>query len=403
MRKHSHFRRAVVVLLAGCACALAQAQYSDNVVRIGFITDLSGLYVDPDGTAGAEMIRQAIADAGGEVNGRKVELLVADHQNKADIAASKAREWLDVRGVDVLIGGVNSATSLAMAGIAAERHKPFFAVGSASAALTNEQCTPYTLHWAYDTVALAKGQGTAIVKAGGKTWFFVTADYAFGLSMEADTSHVVQSMGGVVLGAVHHPLAASDFSSYVLQAERSKAQVLALANAGPDMVNTIKAASEFGVSKHMKMAGLLVQINDVHALGLQAAQGMYVTESWYWARDDKARAFSRRFFERFKRMPSQTQAADYSAATQYLRAVKATGTDDGERVMAHLRKATFNDVYMTGGYLRADGRVIHDMYLMQVKTPDESASPWDYYKILETFKGESTWRAKGESRCSLWK
>jgi branched-chain amino acid transport system substrate-binding protein len=394
--------RQITACLVAAITLSAHAQYSQGVIRIGFITDLSGLYSDPDGIAGAEMIRDAIASMAGQFHGAKVELLVADHLNKADVAAAKAREWFDTQGLDALIAGTNSSTTLAMAAIAAERHKPMFAVGAASAALTDDQCQPFTLHWAYDTVALAKAQGNAVVNSGGKSWFFVTADYAFGLAMEADTARVVKSAGGQVLGAVRHPLSSSDFSSYVLQAQRSKAQILALANAGPDMVNTVKAASEFGLGKTMRMAGLLVQINDVHALGLAATQGMYVTDSWYWELGDATRAFSRKFFDKFGRMPSQLHAADYSAALQYLRAVRAVGSDDGDKVMAYLRKATFDDLYMQGGYLRADGRVIHDMYLFQVKSPQESVGPWDYYKLVTTFQGESVWRTKAESKCSLW-
>jgi branched-chain amino acid transport system substrate-binding protein len=388
---------------AAGAADVATADYSQGVIRIGFITDLSGLYAEIDGMAGAEMIRDAIADMGGRIGDVPVELLVADHQNKPDVAATIAREWLDVRGVDVLVSGTNSAAALSMVRIAAERRKPFLAVGPASAALTDEQCTPFTAHWVYDTVALGKSQGAAVVKAGGKSWYFVTADYAFGLAIEADTARVVKAAGGEVRGAVRHPLSASDFSSFMVQAQASKAQILALANGGPDLVNSVKAANEFGVTRSMRLAGLLIQINDVHALGLAATQGMYVTESWYWDRDDETRAFSRRFFDRFRRMPSQLHAGDYSAALQYLRAVKAARSDDGGKVMAHLRAMKFDDVYMKRGWLRADGRVIHDMYLMQVKAPRESSGAWDYYRLVDVVRGEAAWRTKGESRCSLWK
>jgi branched-chain amino acid transport system substrate-binding protein len=385
------------------ASAPAQAQISGDVIRIGFITDMSGLYADIDGPAGAEAIRMAIAAMGGAINGKKIELLVADHQNKADIAATKAREWFDTEGLDMLIGGTSSGTNLAMAKIAAQKKKPFLSVGAATSALTNDQCTPYTVHWAYDTVALAKGTGNAIVKQGGKTWFFLTADYAFGEALQNDTAAVVKAAGGTIVGSVKHPLATSDFSSYMLQAQASKAQILGLANAGGDTVNSIKAANEFGVTKTMKLAGLLMFINDIHSLGLKATQDMYLTDSWYWNRDAESRAWSRQFFEKIKRMPSSVQAGDYSAAFQYLTAVKAIGSDDGDAVLAQMRKTKINDMFAKGGFIRGDGRMVHDMYLMQVKKPAESTEPWDYYKIAYTFKGEEAWTTKAESKCALWK
>jgi branched-chain amino acid transport system substrate-binding protein len=385
------------------ALSSAQAQISGDVIRIGFITDMSGLYSDIDGPAGAEAIRMAIADMGGAVNGKKVELIVADHQNKADVAGAKAREWFDQQGLDLLIGGTNSGTSLAMAGVAAEKKKPFIAIGAGASTLTNERCTPYTIHYAYDTVALAKGTGGAVVKTGGKSWYFLTADYAFGSALQNDTANVVKAAGGNVVGSVRHPLSASDFSSFLLQAQASKAQILGLANAGGDTINAVKAANEFGITKSMKLAGLLVFINDIHSLGLKNTQGMYLTDSWYWNKDAEARAWSRKFFDKIKRMPSSLQAADYSAAWQYLNAVKAVGSDDGEKVLAQLRKSTINDMFAKGGKIRPDGRMVHDMYLMQVKTPAESTEPWDYYKVAETIKGDAAFTTKAESKCELWK
>ena len=397
-------------LSAACALATtvlfgssAQAQISGDVIRIGFITDLGGLYADIDGPAGAEAIRMAIAEMGGAVAGKKIELLVADHQNKADIAAAKAREWFDTQGLDMLVGGTNSGTALAMAKVAAEKKKPFIVVGAASSALTNDQCTPYTVHYAYDTTALAKGTGNAVVKSGGKSWFFLTADYAFGAALQNDTSSVVKAAGGTIVGSVKHPLSASDFSSFLLQAQSSKAQILGLANAGGDTINSIKAANEFGITNSMKLAGLLVFINDIHSLGLKTTQGMYLTDSWYWNRDPEARAWSRKFFEKFKRMPSSVQAGDYSAALTYLNAVKAVGSDDADKVLAQMKKTKINDMFAKGGFIRDDGRMVHDMYLMQVKTPAESTEPWDYYKVVETFKGETAWTTKAESKCALWK
>ncbi len=394
---------ACALATATLLAAPAHAQISGDVIKIGFITDLSGLYADIDGPAGAEAIRMAIADLGGAINGKKIELLVADHQNKADVAASKAREWFDQQGVDVLIGGTNSGTALAMAKVAAEKKKPFLAVGPGSSALTNDQCSPYTIHYAYDTVALAKGTAPAVVKAGGKSWYFLTADYAFGTALQADATAAVKAAGGIAVGSVRHPLAASDFSSFLLQAQSSKAEILGLANAGGDTINAIKAANEFGVTKTMKLAGLLMFINDVHSLGLKATQGMYLTDSWYWNQSAESRAWSKRFFDKFKRMPSSIQAADYSVAQFYLNAVKAAGTDDGDKANEQMRKSKINDMYTKGGYVRADGTMVHDMYLMQVKTPAQSTTPWDYFNVVATTKGEDAFLTKAESKCALWK
>lgn len=383
--------------------APASAQISGDVIRIGFITDMSGLYADIDGPAGAEAIKMAIADAGGAINGKKIELLTADHQNKADIAASKAREWIDQNGVDLIIGGTNSGANLAMAKVAAEKKKVFISVGAATSRLTNEECTPYTVHYAYDTVALARGTGGAIVKQGGKDWYFLTADYAFGASLERDTSEVVKAAGGRIVGSVKHPLSASDFSSFLLQAQSSKAQILGLANAGGDTINSIKAANEFGITKSMKLAGLLMFINDVHALGLQATQGMYLTDGWYWDQSNESRAWARKFFEKIKRMPSMLQAADYSSTMHYLNAVKATGTDDADKVIAQMKATKINDMFAKNGEIRPDGRMVYDMYLMEVKKPADSKQPWDYYRVAQTIPGSEAYTKKEESKCALWK
>ena len=381
----------------------AIAQVSGDVIRIGIITDMSSVYADIDGQGGIEAIKMAIADMGGKVNGKKIELLTADHQNKPDVAATKAREWFDTQGLDMLIGGTNSGTNLAMAKVAAEKKRPFISVGAASSALTNDQCTPYTLHWAYDTTALAKGTGGAVVKNGGKTWYFLTADYAFGHQLQADTTKVVEANGGKVVGSVRAPLNTSDFSSFLLQAQGSKAQILGLANAGGDTINSIKAANEFGITKTMKLAGLLVFINDIHSLGLKTTQGRYRSDCWDWNQNAETRACARKFFDKMKRKPSSLQAADYSATTQYLNAVKATGSDDPEKVLAQLRKTKFNDVFMKNGWVRGDGTVVHDMYLMQVKSPDKSTEPWDYYNVVQVLKGEEAWTPKSETKCALWK
>ncbi|MET3130224.1 branched-chain amino acid transport system substrate-binding protein [Oxalobacteraceae bacterium GrIS 1.11] len=394
------------IATAAALCALSgavQAQVSGDTIKIGFITDMSGVYSDVDGQGGAEAIKMAIADAGVVIAGKKVEFISADHQNKADIAASKAREWFDQQGVDMLIGGTNSGANLAMAKVAAEKKKVFIAIGAGSSRLTNEECTPYTVHYAYDTVALARGTGGTIVKQGGKSWYFLTADYAFGASLEKDTAEVVKAAGGKVLGSVKHPLGASDFSSFLLQAQASKAQILGLANAGGDAINSIKAANEFGLTKNMKLAGLLMFINDVHSLGLGLTQGMYLTDGWYWDLNPDTRAWSKRYFDKMKKEPSMLQAADYSAAATYLKAVKATGGDDTTKVMAYLKGNKINDMFTKGGEIRPDGRMVHDMYLMEVKKQSESKYPWDYYKVVATVPGAQAYVTKAESKCSLWK
>ncbi len=395
-----------VALGAACAAGAAPSawsQVSGDTIKIGFITDMSGTYADLDGPGGVEAIRMAIADAGGSIAGKKIELVVADHQNKADIAAGKAREWFDQQGVDMLIGGTNSGTNLAMAKVAAEKKKVFISVGAGSTRLTNEECTPYTVHYAYDTTALARGTGGALLKQGEKTWYFLTADYAFGASLEKDTADVVNANGGKVLGSVRHPLAASDFSSFLLQAKASKAQVLGLANAGGDAINAIKAANEFGINKSMKLAGLLLTITDIHTLGLNLTQGMYLTDAWYWDMSPESRAWSKRYFAKMKKEASMAQAGDYSAALTYLKAVKATGTDDSDKVMAYLKKTPIHDMFTAKGEIRPDGRMVHDMYLLQVKTPAESKAPWDYYKVAAVIPSASAYMTKAESKCALWK
>lgn len=388
---------------AGLLAQPALANVSDNVIRIGFITDMASVYSDIDGAGGVEAARMAIADAGGAINGMKIELVFADHQNKADVAAARAREWFDQQKIDMLIGGTNSGVNLALAGIAAERKKPFFAIGAAASDLTGAQCTPYTVHWAYDTVALARGTGAAVVKAGGKTWYFLTADYAFGHALERDTANVVRAAGGQVVGQVRAPLNSSDFSSFLLQAQSSKAQILGLANAGGDTINSIKAANEFGIGKTMKMAGLLIFINDIHSLGLSVTQGMQFTDGWYWDQNEETRAWSKRFEARVKRKPSMIQAGDYSAVSFYLNAVKATGSDDGDTVMKWMKSNKVNDMFAKNGYVREDGRMVHDMFLMEVKKPSESKYPWDYYKQIAVLPGEEVFTKLSESTCKLIK
>ena len=392
-------RIALACVLAALASGAAMAQ---DKVKIGYISDMSSLYADVEGKNGAVAIQMAIDDFGGKVLGKPIELLSADHQNKADIAASKAREWIDTQGLTMVFGGTNSGAALAMAKVAQEKKRVFIDNGAATSALTNEQCSPYTVHYAYDTVALAKGTGGAIVDGGGKSWFFLTADYAFGHALEADTSAVVKAKGGTVVGAVRHPLNASDFSSFLLQAQNSKAQVLGLANAGGDTINSIKAAKEFGITKTMKLAGLLIFFSDIHSLGLRNTEGLQFTTSWYWDMNNETRKFADRFMQKTNRRPTEIQAADYSATMNYLKAVEAAKSIDADKVMAAWRAMKMND-FFGSGYLRADGRYVHDMYLMQVKSPAESKGTWDYYKLIKKLPGEEVFTTKAESKCALWK
>jgi branched-chain amino acid transport system substrate-binding protein len=374
---------ASVALASPCAAWAA----GDEVV-IGDIDDMSGVYADVMGAGGVEAIKMAIADFGGTVLNKKIVTLVADHQNKPDIGASKFREWADQNGLNLLLGGSNTGVNIAMAKVAAAKKVPLFVIGAGGASLTNEDCTAYSVHYVYDTTALANGTATAIVNAGGKSWFYLTADYAFGTQLQTAASKVVESHGGKNLGAVRVPLGASDFSSFLLQAQASGAQVLGLANAGTDFSNSLKAANEFGITAKMKPAALLAFVTDVHSIGLQAAQGLYLTTGWYWDLNPETRAFAKRYFAKMNRQPTMDQAGAYSATMTYLKAVKAVGSTDADKLMAELKRTKINDVFAKGGYIRADGAMIHEMYVMQVKTPQESKYPWDYYKLVKTMSGE---------------
>jgi len=376
---------------------------SGDTVKIGVLTDLSGLYSDIGGQGSVVAAQMAAEDFGGTVLGKKIEVVSADHQNKADVAAQKAREWIDRDGVDMITDVLNSAAAIATSKVVAEKKRILINTGAASTRLTNEDCTPYTIHHTYDTYALANGTGRAVVKQGGDTWFFLTADYAFGHSLEKDTAEVVKANGGKVLGQVRHPLNASDFSSFLLQAQSSKAKIIGLANAGGDTINSIKAANEFGLTKNQSLAGLLVFITDVHSLGLKATQGMYVTEAWYWDLNDETRNWSKRFFQKMKKMPSMVQAGVYSSTLMYLNAIKATGTDDADTVMKWLRANKHSDMFGKNMTLREDGRLIHDMYLMQVKKPEESKTPWDYYNVRQTIPAAEAFQPLSASRCPLVK
>ena len=395
------FRTALVCAFAAAFSPLAMA--AANEVVIGDIDDMSGLYADVIGQGGVEAVKMAISDFGGSVIGRKIVFLNADHQNKPDIGASKFREWADLHGLNMLLGGSNTGVSIAMAKVASEKKVPFIAIGAAGASLTNQDCTPYTVHYAYDTTSLANGTASVITNTGGKTWYFLTADYAFGTQLQDAATKVVVANGGKSLGAVRVPLSASDFSSFLLQAQGSKAQVLGLSNAGNDFTNSLKAANEFGITKTMKPAALLAFISDIHSLGLQTAQGLYLTTGWYWDLDEQTRAFGKRYFAKMKKEPTMNQAAYYSATITYLNAVKTANSTDSAKVMAELKKMKINDMFVKGGYIRQDGVMIHDMYVMQVKTPQESKYPWDYYKVVKKMSGEEAFGPLSDSTCPLVK
>ena len=399
--KRKHLMAAVMLLASGAA--LAQGRISGDTVKVGVLTDMSGLYSDIGGQGSVLAAQMAVDDFGGKVKGKSIEVIGADHQNKADVASSKVRQWIDRDGVDMVTDALNSAVALATAKVVAEKKRILIDTGAASTRLTNEECTPYTIHHTYDTFALANGTGRAVVQHGGDSWFFLTADYAFGHSLEKDTADVVKASGGKVLGAVRHPLSASDFSSFLLQAQASKAKIVGLANAGGDTINSIKGANEFGLTRKQTLAGLLVFITDIHSLGLGPTQGMYVTEGWYWDLNDDTRKWSKRFFDKMKKMPSSNQAGVYSAVTMFLKAVDATGTDDADAVMAWLRKNPQTDVFGKNMRLREDGRLLHEMYLFQVKKPAESKKPWDYYHVRQTIPADQAFQPLSKSKCRLVK
>ncbi|MDB5511775.1 MAG: Leu/Ile/Val-binding protein family [Enterovirga sp.] len=385
--------------------ALAQAQVSDNVVRLGILNDQSGVYADYGGKWSVEAARMALEDFGALSVGGKtvpVEIVAADHQNKPDVASTIARGWYDNDRVDAIMELTTSSVALAVQQLSKEKKKITMTSGAATSDLTGKACTPYGFHWAFDTRALAVGTGGSLVENGGDTWFFLTADYAFGHALEADTAKYVQTKGGKVLGAVRHPLSASDFSSFLLQAQGSKAKIIGLANAGLDTNNSIKAASEFGIVQGgQRLAALLFTLAEVHGLGLQAAQGLVLTEGFYWDLDDQNRAFAKRFMSRTGRMPNMIQAGTYSSVLQYLKAVKAAGTDDSEAVTKKLHEMPVEDFFARGGKVLPNGRMVHDMYLFQVKTPGESKAPWDYYKHLATIKGDQAFATLAESGCTV--
>jgi len=396
---------ATLVAALAVAAAPVHAQVSDGVIKIGVLNDQSSLYADLAGQGSVVAARMAVEDFGAEKKGMKVEIVSADHQNKPEVGSSIARQWYDVDKVDVIVDVPNSGVALALNQIVRDKGKALLVSGAATADLTGKACSPNTIHWTYDTWALANGTGNAIVKTGGDTWFFLTADYAFGHALERDTEAVVTKAGGKVLGKVRHPLNTQDFSSFLLQAQASKAKIIGLANAGGDTTNAIKQAAEFGLVKGgQNLAGLLVFITDVHALGLDKAQGLIMTETFYWDTNDKTRAFAKKFAERNRQIhPTMIHAGVYSATLHYLKAVEALKSDDGTQVIAKMKAMPTDDPLFGKGTIRADGRKVHPAYLFEVKKPSESKGPWDYYKLRSTIPAEQAFRPLDQGDCPLVK
>jgi len=392
------------VLVALSLVVPARAQISDDVVRLGVLDDMTGVFADQQGPGDVLATKMAVEDFGGTVLGKPIEVLSADLLNKADVGAAIARKWYDEDHVDAILALGNSAVALAVQQITREKNKIDIVTAAGTADLTGKACSPNGVHWVYDTYALAKSTASAVMKQGGQSWFFITADYAFGHALERDATAIVTAHGGKVLGAVRHPLNTSDFSSYLLQAQNSGAQVIGFANAGTDFIAAMKQASEFGITRGgQKVAGLLVLLTNIHALGLQAAQGLLFTEAFYWDQNDETRAFSKRFAARHGRPPTMFQAGTYSAALHYLKAVKAAGTDAAQPVMAKMREIPINDFMTKNGWIREDGRVMRDMYLEQAKTPAESKGEWDLIKVIATIPAEQAFRPLSESECPLVK
>jgi branched-chain amino acid transport system substrate-binding protein len=390
-------------LVAACGVLVA-VPAAAQAVKIGILNDQSGVYADYGGKYSLEAARMAVEDFGGSVLGEKIEIVTADHQNKPDLATSIARRWYEVEGVDMITELTTSSVALAVQELSKEKKKIDIVVGAATSRITGDACTPYGFHWAYDTHALAVGTGGALVEAGGDSWFFMTADYAFGYALEKDTGDLVKAKGGKVLGSVRIPLNTADFSSFLLQAQSSKAKIIGLANAGLDTTNSIKQAAEFGiVTGGQKLAGLLLTLAEVHGLGLQAAQGLVLTEGFYWDQNDRTRAFAERFIKRTGHMPSMIHAGTYSATLQYLKAVKAAGTRDSDAVARKLKELPVDDVFAQGGKVLENGRMVHDLYLFEVKKPSESKKPWDYYKQIAVVPGDKAFPAAKDSGCPLTK
>jgi branched-chain amino acid transport system substrate-binding protein len=396
---------ATAVFLAGVSTsAMAQGKLSGDTVKIGVLTDMSGLYADYGGPGAVAAAKMAVKDFGGKMFGKPIEVVNADHQNKPDVAKNVTQQWFDRDGVDMTVENLNSSVALAVQALGKEKNKITIVTGAASARMTNEDCAPGTgIHYLMDTIALSNVVGKAIVKDGGDSWYFLTADYAFGHSLEKDTSEVVKAAGGTVRGAVRHPLSTGDFSSFLLQAQSSGAKVVGLANAGGDTVNSIKAAAEFGLTKKQSLAALLMLITDVHAIGLNTAQGLYLTEGWYWDLNPETRAWAQKYEAEMKKKPNSNHASVYSSTMHYLKAVQAAGTDDTAAVMKKMQDTPINDMFAKNGKLRPDGRMVHDMYLFQVKSPAESKGAWDYYNLKGTIKGDDAFQSLALSRCAALK
>ncbi len=396
---------AVAATLVSLVPAAAQTTaISDEVVKIGVLTDMSGQFSDESGEGSVTAVRMAIEDFGGQVLGKKIELVVADHQNKSDVAASIARRWYDVEKVDMIANLINSGVALSIVQIAKDKNRLAIVNGAGSSRLTGDSCTPNSIHYAYDTYSLARGTGAELAKSGGTSWYFLTADYAFGHALEADTAAVVKSQGSKVVGSTRYPPDALDLSSFLLQAQGSGARVVALAGSGTVFVNAVKAAYEFKIPQSGQiLAGLLVWIVDIDALGLETAQGLILTNAFYWDRDDETRAWSKRFLERMKRMPHMGDAGDYSSTMHYLKAIEAAGTDEAKAVMTKMREMPVNDMFAKNGRIREDGRMVHDMYVYEVKKPSESKGRWDYYKLRAVIPGDQAFRPLSESQCPLVK
>ncbi|UZE15035.1 ABC transporter substrate-binding protein [Pseudomonas sp. B21-053] len=395
-------KTARAVLVSSLLVSAAQAQISNDEIRIGYLADMSGTYRDLSGPGGLEALNMAVEDFGGQVNGKKIVVFSADDLNKPDVGANTVRQWVDERNVDMVTGMVASSVVLAASKVVEQAGKLALISGAAASSLTNEFCSPNHIHWTYDSYALANGTAKAVLASGGKSWFILTADYAFGHAMEADITKVVEADGGKVVGKVRHPFPTSDFSSYILQAQGSGAEVIALANAGSDTVNSLMTASQFGVAQSgQKLAGMVVFLNDIHAMGLAVTQGLMLTTGWYWDMNDESRAWAQRYFKRTGKMPGMVPAGIYSATTHYLNAIKATGSDDAQTVRAQMVATPVNDMFAKNGKIRVDGRMVHDMFLAQVKTPAESKGEWDLYKIVRTIPGEEAYRPLAESKCKL--
>lgn len=391
-----------IALATALAAGGAQAEISDDAVRIGYLADMSGTYRDLAGPGGLAALEMAVEDFGGSVNGTPIEVFSADDRNSADVGANTVREWVDQRNVDMVAGMVASSVTIAVTQVLEQYDKLGLVSGSAASSITNEHCTPNHIHWVYDTYPLANGTARAVVDQGGSDWFMLTADYAFGHALEGDVEKVVTENGGSIVGRVRHPFPTSDFSSYILQAQGSGAQIVGLANAGADTVNAINTASQFGLTQSgQQLAGLLVFLNDVHAMGLDATQGLLLTTGWYWNMDDQAREWAERYYERVGRMPTMVQAGIYSSTMHYLNAVEATGSDDTATVREHMMSQPIHDFFARNGHIRADGRMVHDMYLAQVKTPEQSEGEWDLYHILATIPADQAYRPLAESQCDL--